>query len=44
MQILIIDDDDFNLFTLKSMVEDLGLNCEVFLSGAEAVKCFQKRL
>jgi hypothetical protein len=39
-QIVIVDDDDFNLFTLKSMVEDLGLSCLTFLTGKELVKVF----
>ena len=37
MKVLICDDDDFNLMTLKAMLEDLEIPTVDFLSGAQAV-------
>ena len=37
MKVLICDDDDFNLMTLKAMLEDLDIPTVDFLSGAQAV-------
>ena len=42
--VLICDDEAFNLLTLSAMLSDLGITSECFESGAQAVNCFRKRL
>ena len=37
-QILIVDDDSFNLFALKSLFQQLGFESEVAINGEEAVE------
>lgn len=42
--VLICDDEAFNLVTLSAMLSDLGITSECFESGAQAVNCYRKRL
>lgn len=43
-QILMCDDEDFNLMILQAMLDEINIDSVVFLSGEKAVQCFQQRL
>ena len=42
-KVLICDDNNFNLFTLRSMLEDIGVhNIDEGINGLEAVKLCER--
>lgn len=43
-EVLMCDDEGFNLIILSEMLQDRGITSKCFESGAEATECFRKRL